>query len=463
MTSKRIVRGLWCRGVGALAAHAIGAGAAAAQARPPERALPIIRDAEIEQLMRDYAGPIFKAAGIDARAARIILVNDRSFNAFVANGRKIFLNVGVLMDADTPNEVIGVLAHEAGHIAGGHLTRLRAELDNARILSVVGMLAGAAAVAGGAASGGRVGNSGAGAMGALTGPQELVRRNLLSYQRSEEQAADQAAVRYLNATGQSPRGMITTFRRFADQAIFRTAGLDPYVLSHPLPMERVAQLETLAKASPHYEAKDPPALQARHDLMRAKLFGFLERPEAALRRYPASAASAPARYARAIQAHRSGRLAEAQALMGELTRQQPGNPYFHELHGQILLESGRAREAVEPLRRASAASPNASTIRSLYGQALLAAGSVEEAIRQLSNAAQRDPEDVAVFRHLSQAYGRKGDIGMAEVAAAQAAANAGDLKYAQTLAYRAKEKLKPGTPAYLKADDILTFRPASAR
>jgi predicted Zn-dependent protease len=428
---------------------------------PQGRGLSIIRDAEIEQLLRDYAAPILRAAGIDARAARIIIVNDRTFNAFVANGRKIFINVGVLMDAETPNEVIGVLAHEAGHIAGGHLARLRTELANAQILSVVGMLAGAAAVAGGAASGGRVGNSGTGTMGALMGPQELVRRNLLAYQRSEEQAADQAAVRYLTSTKQSPRGMIATFRRFAESGFFRSSSVDPYVLSHPLPTERIAQLESLAKASPHYDVKDSPALQARHDLMRAKLFGFVERSDTALRRYRPGENALASRYARAIVAHRSGRLAEAQGLMSELTRAQPGNPYFHELHGQILLESGRAREAVEPLRRATNLAPDAMTIRTLLGQAILASGgSVDEAIRHLSNAAQREPDYPDTYRHLSQAYGRKGDIGMAEVSAAQAAMNAGDLKYAQTLASRAMSKLKPGSPGYVKADDIMNFRPS---
>jgi predicted Zn-dependent protease len=200
--------------------------------------------------------------------------------------------------------------------------------------------------------------------------------------------------------------------------------------------------------------------------MRAKLFGFIERPDAVLRRYPPGANTAPARYARAIVAHRSGRLVEAQRLMGELTQAQPGNPYFHELHGQILLESGRAREALGPLRRAAAQAPNAPTIRTMLGQALVAQGdtaSVDEAIRHLSNAAQRDPDSPEPFRHLAQAYGRKGDIGMAEVSSAQAAMNSGDLKYAQTLAYRAMTKLKPGSPGYLRADDIVNFRPSSSR
>ena len=171
----------------------------------------ILRDAETEQLLRDYAAPIFRAAAIDAKAIEIILINDLSFNAFVANGRKIFLNLGALMEAETPNEIVGVIAHETGHIAGGHLARLRDQIANAKILSV-----------------------------AMTGGQELIRRSLLSYQRSEEQAADQAAVRYLRATGQSPKGLLATFRRFAESGMFRSKAIDPYLVSHPLPDERIA-------------------------------------------------------------------------------------------------------------------------------------------------------------------------------------------------------------------------------
>jgi predicted Zn-dependent protease len=183
----------------------------------------IVRDAETEQLLRDYATPIFRAAGINASATRIILVNDRSFNAFVANGQKIFINTGALMDAETPNEVIGVIAHESGHIAGGHLARLRQQVSNAQVLSVIGMLAGVGAMAGAAATrSDQVGGLGTGAMGVMTGSQDLVRRNLLAYQRSEEQAADAAAMRYLNATGHSPKGMLDTFARFADNGLFRS-------------------------------------------------------------------------------------------------------------------------------------------------------------------------------------------------------------------------------------------------
>jgi predicted Zn-dependent protease len=422
--------------------------------------LPIVRDAETEQLLRDYTASVFRAAGLSAKAAKIVLINDQAFNAFVANGQKIFINVGALMESETPNEIIGVLAHEAGHIAGGHLARLRDQVGKAQILAAAGMLLGAAGAAGAMRSGSS--DIGQGAMGAALGSQELVKRNLLAYQRGEEQAADQAAMRYLNATGQSAKGMLHRFRQFADTGFFRSQSVDPYLLSHPLPAERIAQLETLAKQSPHFEAKDPPDLVARHELMRAKLYGFVGRHETVMRRYPPHNSSAPARYARAVLAYRSGRSSEALSLMDGLIQAQPGNAFFHELKGQALLESGRAREAIAPLRRAVALAPWAVPIRAMLGHALVASNDpklLDEAIRELSNASQREPDAPDAFQHLATAYGRKGNIGMAELASAQAYVNAGDYKMAHTQASRAMTKLPEGSPGYLKAEDIMKARP----
>ena len=419
----------------------------------------IVRDTEIEQLLREYSAPIFRAAGVASNNIDIVLIQDRTFNAFVANGRKIFMNVGVFMDADTPNEVIGVIAHETGHIAGGHLARLRQEISNAQIFAAIGMIAGAGAMVGAASSRNQVGNAGLGAAGVFSGGAEMARRSLLAYQRSEEQAADRAAVRFLDATGQSARGMLRTFQRFAESGMFASRAVDPYQISHPLPQERIAQLDTLAKGSPHFAATDSAAIQTRHTLARAKLFGFIDRLDGIGRRYPAHDVSVPARYARAIAAHRSGRLQEALAGIDSLLREQPGNAYFHELRGQALLESGQARAAIEPLRRAVKAAPASGLIRAMLGQALLATGSVDEAIRELSQAAGREKELADPHRHLATAYARKGNIGMAELSQAQAAFLEGDLVTAQTQAVRARQKLPAGTPGALRADDIVNFRP----
>jgi len=446
-----------------VAGLALVAATTPAIAQAPKGSVSLIRDAEIEQLLRDYAAPIFKAAGINAGGTRIILINDRAFNAFVADGKSIFVNIGVLMDAATPNEVIGVLAHESGHLAGGHLARLRQEMQNAQILSIAGLLVGVGgAVVGSRSGGGSIGNAGVGAMGAIAGPQELVRRSLLAYQRSEEQAADRAAVRFLAAAGMSAKGMLTVFRRFAENSAFLSKAIDPYTISHPMPAERVAQLETLAKQGPNFDKLDPPALQARHDLMRAKLMGFIEREGGVARRYGMADQSMAARYARAISDYRSGRMAQALAAIDRLIGEQPKNAYFLELKGQALLEAGRAREAVPVLRQAVALAPQAGLIRQMLGHALLQTGDkglLDEAIRELSNAATREPDSSDVHQHLSNAYAAKGNIAMAELSAAQHAFTRGDWTVAHTQASRALAKLPQGSPAALRARDIVEYVP----
>jgi predicted Zn-dependent protease len=453
------------RATAALCALAVGltsvATPAHAQASSTQQAL--IRDTEIENLLRDYADPIFTAAGIKRGTVQIVLVGDRSFNAFVADGRRMFVNVGALMDAKTPSEIIGVIAHETGHIVGGHLSRLREQLANAQIMAVVGMLLGAGALVGAATSGGnRVGNPGTGVAGVMLGSQEMIRRSLLSYQRSEEQAADRMAVRFLDASRQSAKGLLDTFQRFNQDALFKSQGVDPYLVSHPLPAERIASMEELARRSPYFAVKDPPELQARHDMMRAKLFGFVAKAEEVGRRYPLSDASLPARYARAITAYRYKRLPEALAQIDGLMREQPSNPYFVELKGQVLLEFGRAQEAVPLLRKAAGMAPSSALIKILLGQALVATerpAAADEAIRELSNAVQREPESADGWQSLSQAYGIKGNVGMATYAAAQSYFVAGDYVNAATQASRAKDLLPPKSPGWLKADDILNTPP----
>lgn len=429
----------------------------AAQSRGPM----IIRDQEIENLLRDYANPILGVAGVRKSGFQIVLVQDRGFNAFVADGRRMFINTGALMDAKTPNEIIGVIAHETGHIAGGHLQRLREQMATAQILAMAGMLLGAGAAIGTARSP-QVGNSGVGAMGIGLGAQDMAMRSLLSYQRGEEQAADRSALKYLEATQQSPKGLLETFQRFNQEAMFKTTGVDPYLVSHPFPQERISNLETTAKKSPYWDKKDPHALQARHDLMRAKLFGFTARADEVGRRYPLSDNSAPARYARAIAAYRNKQLGPALAGIDSLTREQPNNPYFWELKGQVLLEFGRANEAVTALRRSVSLAPNSGMIKGMLGQALVATGTpanVDAAIGELSNAAMREPESSDIWRHLATAYSRKGQEGQAHLAAAQAYFFEGDYSAAATQANRAKQLLPPNSPGWLKAEDILNYRP----
>jgi predicted Zn-dependent protease len=452
------------RAIALLTAMALAAasGPARSQGAP---GIPLIRDSEIEQLMREYTAPILRVAGLTQQNVRVVIINDRAFNAFVADGRRIFVNVGALMDAKTPNEIIGVFAHETGHIAGGHLARLRDELANAQTSSIIAMLVGVGAIVAGA----RSGSNGASQVGAaaIMGPQSMIQRSLLSYVRQQEEQADKAAVKFLNATGQSAKGMYVTFKRFADQIMVSAQYMDPYLQTHPMPKERVAALEDLVRNSPYWDRKDPPELQLRHDLMRAKLSGFIERPDTVLRRYPPTDASLPARYARAIAAYRHSNLRDAILQIDGLIQAQPNNPYFHELKGQALLENGRPLEAVSSLRRAAALAPDAVLIRIMLAQALVASNDTklaDEAIPLLRTAMTREPDMPDAYGQLAMAYGRKGDLAEADLAAAQAAFARGDMKTAKDLATRAKTRFPTGSPGWVKADDIVSLKmPMTAR
>ncbi len=449
------------RATALLAAAAIMAASLPAHAqRDPALSLPIVRDAEIEQLLREYSQPILRTAGLSQQNIRVVIINDRSFNAFVADGRRIFINTGALTEAQVPNEVIGVLAHETGHISGGHLSKMREQLANATTQSIIATILGAGAMIA-ASQSGSASTRNAG-MAAATAPQEMIRRSLLSYQRAHEEQADRAGVKYLTATAQSPKGMYDTFSRLADQMLFSARFADPYVQSHPMPKERVAALGELAQASPYWNKKDSPELQLRHDLMRAKLSGFTERPDTVARRYPGSDTSLPARYARAISAYRHSDLRAAIAQIDSLIQTQPNNAYFYELKGQALLESGQASTAIAPLRRAVQLAPNPALIQVMLGQALIAANDpklAEEAVNLLRSALAREPEVPEGYTQLAMAYGRKGDLAQADLASAQAAAARGDMRTARDLATRAKTRFPVGTPGWVKADDIASSKP----
>lgn len=440
-------------------AAALAAPATAVQAQ--QGGIRLIRDAEIERLVRDYANPLLAAAKVNAGATKIYLVGDRRFNAFVAEGRNIFINSGAIMEAETPNELIGVLAHEIGHIAGGHLVRQRMQLDRAVIMAAAGMLLSAGALVASAQSR-QVHADGMGTMGVLLGPQEIVRRSLLAYQRGEEQAADIAAVKYLSATGQSARGLLTTMERFNRDTLFKTQGIDPYILSHPLPAERISFLQDAARKSQFYSVGDPPARVLRHNMVRAKLYGFLSEPSETARRYPVSDNSMPARYARAIAAYRFGRTAEAIALIDGLIKAQPKNAFFHELKGQALLESGRAGQAIAPLKRAVALLPSGTPIRVMLGHALVSTNNpahADEAIKILSRVTLSERDNADAYQYLSMAYGAKGNHGMAMISAAQALFIAGRFVEARTQAARAQKLLPQGSAGWIQARDILDYRP----
>jgi predicted Zn-dependent protease len=427
---------------------------------------PVIRDTEAEQLLRDYTRPILRAAGLEKQNIQAVIINDSVFNAFVADGHRIFVNYGAIMQSETPNQLIGVLAHETGHLAGGHLAKMREQIAHAQTQMIIAMLLGAGAMAAGSRSGngnGGLVNAGAAAVSA---PQELIRRSLLSYQRQQEENADRAGVKFLTATSQSAKGMYETFKRFTNDSLFAAHNADPYVQSHPMPVERVAALEEIARTSPYWEKKDDAALQMRHDMVRAKISAFMERQDTVYRRYPLSDNSLPARYAHAIATYRHGDLRNALAQIDALIQLQPANPFFYELRGQALLEGAKPAEAIAPLRRAVQLSNNAPLIEMLLGQALVGSDNnayTAEAISILRAAVGRETEAPLGYMQLAMAYGRKGDYAEADLASAQAAYLRGDNKTARDLASRAKTRFAVGTPGWVKADDIVSAKPPSGQ
>ena len=442
-----------------LAALAVAA-LAAIPAPTRAQGLPIIRDAEIEQLLRDYSAPILRTAGLAQQNIRIVIINERSFNAFVADGRRIFINTGALSDAAVPNEVIGILAHETGHIAGGHLAKMRDQIRSASTQMVLATVLGVGAMVAAAQSGNA--NAQNAGVAAVVAPGEMIRRTLLSYQRAHEEQADKAAVKFLTATSQSPKGMYDTFKRLGDQILFSARFADPYFQSHPMPTERVAALAELTKGNPFWDKKDSADLQLRHDLMRAKLAGFIDRPDSVARRYPASDAGLPARYARAISAYKHSDLRGALTQIDGLIQAQPTNPYFHELKGQALLESGQPAAAIAPLRQAVRTAPTPALIQIMLAQALIASKdgkAGEEAVSLLRAALAKEPESPDAYTQLAMAYGRKGDLAEADLASALSAVMRGDNRTARDIATRAKTRFPVGSPGWVKADDIITSRP----
>lgn len=440
-------------GAALLGAQALTATVAVAQG------LPLIRDREIERLLDDYARPIFETAGLGGGRVTVRIVRSSIFNAFVIDGRNVYMHTGALMTSQTPNQVIGVIAHEAGHIAGGDLAALRARIQRDQTKLILMRILGiGAAIAGGGAA-------------AIAAGDQLVMRSLLAERRAQEAAADQRALVYLNRTQQSALGMLQTFERFQRQEYISERQQDPFVRSHPVASDRLALLRQRAEKSQYFTKRDEPRMQLRHDLMRAKLSGYLEPPGTVFNRYKASDNSLPARYARAIATFFRGGpngLIGALQQVDELLKVQPKYPYFWELRGDFLMRSGRAAEAVPAFRKALALDPEASLIRIELARALLATNdksALSEALlllqRSIRDDAREDDPKPTAYRSLADAYYRLGRRPEADAAIAEAYFHAGNIERAKIFAKRASPALKAGTPAWRRMDEIASYKPSS--
>jgi predicted Zn-dependent protease len=408
----------------------------------------IIRDAEIERDIKIYATPIWRAAGLDPDNVRVHLVNDNSINAFVAAGQRIFVFTGMLKVAEDPLQVIGVLAHETGHITGGHLARFQDGLKGASTLSILSLVLGAAAMAAGApAAGAAILGSGG----------EFATRSFLIYSRTQESAADQAGLTFLTAAGESGSGLISFFEYLGDQESLMPENKDPYVRSHPMTQERIDRLRSDAEKSPFWDKPARPEDVERLKRIKAKLIGFLEHPTIVFQTYPLSDKSAYARYARAIAYHRQALETQAMAEVDSLLAEKPNDPYYLELKAQILFESGRIAESIPPYRLAVEAAPYEPLIRVSLAQSLLAKEDkslADEAIANLVAANGMENDNGFSWHQLALAYTIKEDVPMAALAAAERYTVSGEAPQAARQAKIAVDELKPQSPEWFRAQDL---------
>jgi len=419
----------------------------------PQRAaaqqLQLIRDAEIENTIRIYATPLFQAAGLSPQGIKLYLVKDRALNAFVAGGLNMFINTGLLIETKDPGEVIGVIAHETGHIAGGHLARSGPVMEQtmATLIATYLLSIGAAIATGEGAAGAAV----------LSGGQDLALRNLLQYTRTQENSADQAAVTLLKATQQSPKGLLEFMESLSGQEVLLTNNQDPYLRTHPLTQDRIDFLRHSMSQSPYANKPVDPELVRLHDRMRAKLIGFLNPLSEVLRSYPESDNSIPARYARAIAYYRVPDLDKGLTEIDALLQEKPADPYFHELKGQMLLEHGRVAESVPEYEAAVQALPEESQIRQALAKAQIALDSRDmdrAALENLTVTLAEEPNNAGAWRLAAIAHGRLGDEGMTALALAESALARGKYEEARERAEHATGLLAENSASWLRAQDL---------
>lgn len=417
----------------------------------PAAAQSILRDAETEALLHEMAEPLVEAAGLEPGNVDIVLVNNPSINAFVAGGQVVYLHSGLIDAADTANEVQGVIAHELGHITGGHIIRHSEGAQAATSITLLSMLAGIAAALAG---------SGDAAMAAIMAGQRAAIGKYLAFSRVQEASADAAGAQYLSDAGISGRGSLAFFGKLRSQEFRYGYSQDDdteFVRTHPLSGNRIARLRETYEADPAWDAPDDPVLQAKFERVKAKLLGYTSTPERTLRVYPETMTGAPARYARAYAFHKDAQVERALAEADALLAMDPNDPFFLELRGQVLLESGRPQEALAPLRQATEMTGNHPLIASIFGHALIATedkSNYLEAERVLRAAVARDRFNPFAWYQLGVVYEASGDTPRAMLASAERQVMTRQYALALRSASAAESQLPVGSPDWLRAQDV---------
>ena len=414
----------------------------------PALAATVIRDAEIEDTVHRIADPVFEVAGLDRESIDIYLLNDPTLNAFVSGGQNLFINTGLILRTKNPDELRGVIAHETGHIAGGHLSRTVEAREQAMVKTLLGAVLGVAAAVAGAPE---VGTA------MLFGGATFGQQGMLAFSRGQEQAADQAAVNYLDRLHESPEGLRDFFETLENQNLRISGGGNVYARTHPLTQDRIRFMDEQVVRSRYRDNHITGDLVDAHQRMVAKLDGFLSNPKDVLTRRQSD--SIPDRYARAVALYRIPDVDGAIKIMDGLIVDEPKNPYFHELKGQILFENGKVAAAVSPYREAMRYRPASALIRIGLARALLEQGndqaSTAEAVALLEEATRLEPRNPGAWRFLGIAYGKAGREGMASMALAEQAVLVGDKDDARLYLRRARDAIPPSDPNWIRLQDLL--------
>lgn len=420
-------------------------------AAQPAAAQSILRDAETESLFADMTAPLIKAAGLSPRNVKVMLIQDGSINAFTAGGQTIYLNSGLLQAADNANEVQGVIAHELGHVADGHVALADSGARPAMGIYILSMVLGIAAMA--------AGNAEAGA-GIMSAGQQAAVGKYLAFSRNVESIADATGAKFLREGNISGRGMLAFFKKLQNEEYRYGYGkndIDPFMQTHPMSADRIATLSADVQASPAWNNKPDVALDERFRRVKAKLMGYVSPVNTTLATYPPADQSIYAHYARAYAYHKGGYPQRADAEAAALVAARPHDPYFLEVEGQILLEAGKPRDALAPLREATEGSRNNPLIATTFGHALIATEDkayLPEAVRVLRSAVARDDDNPFAWLQLGAAYAAQGDEARAALAMAEQASLTGDDRRAMQSARAAMQGIAPNTPDWVRAQDI---------
>lgn len=407
----------------------------------------IIRDAEIENGLRIFSTPIFDAAGIGPNDVKFILIDDSQLNAFVAGGMNIFIYTGLILEAENPGELIGVIAHETGHIAGAHLIRTHEAIENASYQSLLASILGIAAA---------IGGGGDAASAVLLGGSAAAQQSFLSHSRTQEASADQAAVKYLSDAGYNAKGLLTFLEKLSNQEILTSTQQSEYIRTHPLSRNRISYLRENVDKTRHKQAF-PPAWVERFDRIQAKLMGFIY-PEQALY-FPSDTVAH--RYAKAIAHYRKSDLENGLKMIDALIKEEPENPYFHELRGQMLYENNRISDSIPSYAKAVSILPHSGLIRTSYAQALLAEAKTESqyksVITNLERSLRSEPRSTLIHRLLATAYGRIGQEGNARFHLAEEATLQRNYTAAKRQIGLAEQHLNAKSPKWVRLQDLKAY------